>query len=145
MDHTNVRTCRAVRTKTCTQAATHATISTPPTGPQEENEVPDEETVNQMIARNEEELQIYQQLDLERRREEAKLGAARKPRLIEETELPDWLLRDEAEIDELTAEEDKEDLFGRGSRARKEVDYSDSLNDRDWLKAIGVRTPHRTI
>ncbi|XP_043229221.1 ATP-dependent helicase brm-like [Amphibalanus amphitrite] len=105
---------------------------------EEENEVPDEETVNQMIARSEEELQVYQQLDLERRREEAKLGAARKPRLIEENELPDWLLRDEAEIDELTAEEDKEDLFGRGSRARKEVDYSDSLNDRDWLKAIGA-------
>ena len=124
-------------------------LSTPDSVPgfrhQEENEVPDEETVNQMIARSEEELQIYQQLDLERRREEAKLGTARKPRLIEETELPDWLLRDEAEIDELTAEEDKEDLFGRGSRARKEVDYSDSLNDRDWLKAIGVSTPHRTI
>ena len=102
--------------------------------------MPDEETVNQMIARSEEELQIYQQLDLERRREEAKLGTARKARLIEETELPDWLLRDEAEIDDLTAEEDKEDLFGRGSRARKEVDYSDSLNDRDWLKAIGVST-----
>lgn len=104
---------------------------------EEENEVPDEETVNQMIARSEEELQIYQQLDLERRREEAKLGAARKPRLIEETELPDWLIRDEAEIDELTAEED-DGLFGRGSRQRKEVDYSDSLNDRDWLKAIGA-------
>ncbi|XP_043204672.1 transcription activator BRG1-like isoform X1 [Amphibalanus amphitrite] len=105
---------------------------------EEENEVPDEETVNQMIARNEEELQIYQQLDLERRREEAKLGTARKPRLIEESELPDWLVRDEAELDELTAEEDKEDLFGRGSRARKTVDYSDQLNDRNWLRAIGA-------
>ncbi|XP_037087593.1 ATP-dependent helicase brm-like [Pollicipes pollicipes] len=105
---------------------------------EEENEVPDEETVNQMIARSEEELQIYQQLDLERRRDEARLGAQRRPRLIEESELPDWLLRDEAEIDELTREEDDSGLFGRGSRARKEVDYSDRLNDRDWLRAIGA-------
>jgi len=39
------------------------------------------------------------------------------------------------EIDELTAEE--EDAVP-GQRVRKEVDYSDSLNDRDWLKAIGA-------
>ena len=109
-----------------------------PPAPQEENEVPDEETVNQMIARSEEELQIYQQLDLDRRRDEARLGPARKPRLIEESELPEWLLRDEAEIDELTHEDDDSGLFGRGSRARKTVDYTDQLNDRNWLRAIGV-------
>ena len=30
-------------------------------------------------------------MDIERRREEAELGADRKPRLIEESELPDFL------------------------------------------------------
>lgn len=60
---------------------------------EEENEVPDDETVNQMIARNEVEFDLFQKMDLERRREDAKLGTARKSRLIEESELPDWLVR----------------------------------------------------
>lgn len=59
---------------------------------EEENEVPDDETVNQMIARNETEFDLFQKMDLERRREDAKLGTARKSRLIEESELPDWLV-----------------------------------------------------
>lgn len=105
---------------------------------EEENEVPDEEMVNQMIARSEEELQVFQQMDMERRREEAKLGVARRARLMEDAELPEWLLRDEAELDELTVEEDDSAMAGRGNRQRREVDYSDSLNDRDWLKAIGA-------
>lgn len=59
---------------------------------EEENEVPDDETVNQMIARNENEFDLFQKMDLERRREDAKLGTQRKGRLIEESELPDWLV-----------------------------------------------------
>lgn len=60
--------------------------------------MPDDETVNQMIARSEAEFEIFQRMDLERRREDAKLGAARKSRLIEETELPDWLVKDDDEV-----------------------------------------------
>jgi len=62
---------------------------------EEENEVPDDETVNQMIARTEGEFELFQKIDLERRRQDSKLGADRKPRLIEEIELPDWLLRED--------------------------------------------------
>ena len=47
---------------------------------EEENEAPDDEVINQMIARSEEEFEKFQQMDIERRREEASLGAARKPR-----------------------------------------------------------------
>ena len=47
-----------------------------------------------MIARSEEEFEIFQKIDLDRRREDAKLGADRKPRLMEQTELPEWLLKD---------------------------------------------------
>merc|ERR1719420_2097747 len=50
----------------------------------EENEVPDDETVNQMISRSEEEFELFQRMDIERRRSEAEAGAERKPRLIEE-------------------------------------------------------------
>merc|ERR1719429_1085694 len=45
----------------------------------EENEVPDDEVVNQMIARSEDEFELFQRMDMERRRAEAELGAAKNP------------------------------------------------------------------
>ncbi|KAG8224506.1 hypothetical protein J437_LFUL004989 [Ladona fulva] len=103
---------------------------------EEENEVPDDETVNQMLARNEGEFELFQRMDLERRREEAKLGPNRKSRLIEEKELPEWLVKDDDEVERWTYEEEEERYYGRGSRQRKEVDYTDSLTEKEWLKAI---------
>uniref|UniRef100_A0A3Q1EFF5 SWI/SNF related BAF chromatin remodeling complex subunit ATPase 4a n=1 Tax=Acanthochromis polyacanthus TaxID=80966 RepID=A0A3Q1EFF5_9TELE len=101
----------------------------------EEDEVPDDETVNQMIARSEEEFEQFMRMDLDRRREEAR-NPKRKPRLMEEDDLPGWILKDDAEVERLTCEEEEEKMFGRGSRQRKEVDYSDSLTEKQWLKAI---------
>jgi SWI/SNF-related matrix-associated actin-dependent regulator of chromatin subfamily A protein 2/4 len=69
---------------------------------EEENEVPDDETVNLMISRSEEELQKFQAMDLERRREDAKLGTSRKPRLMEDSELPAWLIREDDEVRRLS-------------------------------------------
>lgn len=133
---------------------------------QEEDEVPDDETVNQMIARSEEEFEQFmvspspisitrcsvslycdsfnpllfpllfclpQRMDLDRRREEAR-NPKRKPRLMEEDDMPSWILKDDAEVERLTCEEEEEKMFGRGSRQRKEVDYSDSLTEKQWLK-----------
>uniref|UniRef100_A0A8C5BVC1 SWI/SNF related BAF chromatin remodeling complex subunit ATPase 4a n=1 Tax=Gadus morhua TaxID=8049 RepID=A0A8C5BVC1_GADMO len=102
---------------------------------EEEDEVPDDETVNQMIARSEEEFELFMRMDLDRRREDAR-NPKRKPRLMEEDDLPSWILKDDAEVERLTCEEEEEKLFGRGSRQRKEVDYSDSLTEKQWLKAI---------
>lgn len=102
---------------------------------EEEDEVPDDETINQMLARSEDEFDLYQKMDIERRREEAR-NPNRKPRLIEEAELPTWILKDEKEVERLTYEEEEDKLFGRGSRQRKEVDYSDSLTEKQWIKAI---------
>ncbi|XP_070838212.1 transcription activator BRG1 isoform X3 [Chaetodon auriga] len=101
----------------------------------EEDEVPDDETVNQMIARSEEEFEQFMRMDLDRRREEAR-NPKRKPRLMEEDDMPSWILKDDAEVERLTCEEEEEKMFGRGSRQRKEVDYSDSLTEKQWLKAI---------
>lgn len=103
---------------------------------EEENEVPDDETVNQMIARTEPEFELFQKMDLERRREEAKLGTARKSRLIEESELPDWLVKEDDEVERWTYDENEDSFLGRGTRQRKEVDYTDSLTEKEWLKAI---------
>merc|ERR1719341_265742 len=105
----------------------------------EENEVPDDEVVNQMIARSEEESELFERMDMERRREEADLGAARKPRLIEESELPEFLIKDDEEIERMEEEAKAEEVdLGRGNRQRKDVAYQEQLSEKDWLKAIGA-------
>ncbi|XP_074643538.1 SWI/SNF-related matrix-associated actin-dependent regulator of chromatin subfamily A member 2-like [Tubulanus polymorphus] len=104
-------------------------------GDEEEDEVPDDETINQMLARSEEEFDVYQEMDIERRRDEAR-QQKRKPRLMEEDELPAWMIKNEEEVERLTYEEEEDKMFGRGSRQRKEVDYSDALTEKQWLKAI---------
>lgn len=76
-------------------------------------------------------------MDIERRREEAK-GPNRKPRLIEENELPQWLLKNEDEVEKLTVEDEEEKIFGRGSRNRRDIDYSDQLTEKQWLKVCVV-------
>ena len=77
-------------------------------------------------------------MDIERRRQEAS-ATPRKPRLVEESELPPWMLKDELEMEKLTVEDEEEKLFGRGSRQRKEVDYSDQLTDKQWER-VGICT-----
>ena len=59
--------------------------------------MPDDETINQYLARSEEEFELMQGMDLERRRAEAR-DVNRQPRLIEESELPTWLVKDEEEV-----------------------------------------------
>lgn len=39
-------------------------------------------------------------------------------------------------MDRLTNEEEDDKIFGRGSRQRKEVDYSDQFTEKQWLRAI---------
>ncbi|KAM3966517.1 LOW QUALITY PROTEIN: ATP-dependent helicase brm [Aphomia sociella] len=101
---------------------------------EEENEVPDDDLINEMIARSEEELEIFKQADIERKKTET------QSRLIDESELPDWLVKND---DEVVCNKgqgwnylDEDETLGRGSRQRKEVDYTDSLTEKEWLKAI---------
>lgn len=72
-------------------------------------------------------------MDLDRRREDAR-NPKRKPRLMEEDELPAWIIKDDAEVERLTCEEEKEKMFPRGSRHRRDVDYSDALTEKQWLR-----------
>jgi len=104
-------------------------------GDNDEDEIHDDETLNQMIARSEEEFQLFQQMDLDRRRKESQ-NPNRKPRLMEESELPAWLVASAEDVAKLSNEESAEKLFGRGSRQRKEVDYSESLTEKEWLRAV---------
>ncbi|KAE8291802.1 putative global transcription activator SNF2L2 [Larimichthys crocea] len=76
-----------------------------------------------------------ERMDMDRRREHAR-NPKRKPRLMEEDELPSWIIKDDAEVERLTYEEEEEKMFGRGSRCRRDVDYSDALTEKQWLRAI---------
>jgi len=109
----------------------------------EENEVPDDEVINQMLSRNEDEFELFQRMDLERRRADADLGDQRKPRLIEEKELPEFLLQSQEDLDMMDIDEAEEQAKieadrGRGNRVKKEVTYQEQMSERDWLKAIGA-------
>lgn len=91
--------------------------------------MPEDEVINMMISRSDDELELFKKIDAERKE------CAVKERLICDYELPDWLTKAEEEIEKWD-EEDEVAIFGRGSRARKEVDYTDSLTEKEWLKAI---------
>lgn len=97
---------------------------------EEENAIPDDELINLMISRSDEEAELFKRMDQERLEREAN----GKPRLITADELPDWLVKEDDEVDRWNYEEDS--ILGRGSRQRKEVDYTDSLTEKEWLKAI---------
>ena len=55
-------------------------------------------------------------------------------RLMTQAELPAWLIKNEEDVQKLTNEEEEEKLLGRGSRQRREVDYTDGLTEKQWLK-----------
>lgn len=99
-----------------------AILSTTDDDDENENEIPDDETINQMIARSEEEFELYQKEDIKRRQE-----IDDDKRLMSEEELPTWLTIGEEEVERIANQEAEEKIFGRGSRQRKEIDYSDSL------------------
>ena len=77
-------------------------------------------------------------MDRERRHAEARM-TNRKPRLMEVAELPAWLTKDPKELQKTILDQEALDPFGRGTRQRKEVDYSDSLTDKEWLR-VGTRS-----
>jgi len=37
-------------------------------------------------------------------------------------------------VSRLTSEEEEEKIFGKGARQRKEVDYSDALTEKQWMR-----------
>lgn len=89
--------------------------------------------INRQLARSDEEFDLFEEMD-------AQSAAERngKPRLlIEEAELPSWVLQPEVEreqkkqVDEINFLE-----HGRGRRKRKEVLYDDNLTEREWAAAM---------
>ncbi|CAG8502162.1 359_t:CDS:10 [Acaulospora colombiana] len=105
----------------------------------EEEEELDDDELNEILSRNDEELEMFRQMDIERnQREEMDWrrsgGTGKRPeRLIEERELPHVYTK---EYDAIIRTEDPGVEYGRGQRPRGSVHYDDGLTEEQWVNAI---------
>ncbi len=99
-----------------------------------EQEEMDDEELNMILARSDEELQIFKEMD-EARAKDMTYGTApgskRVPRLMAENELPEIYLSDGNPISD-----EPEIIQGRGQRERTRVKYDDGLTEEQWLNAV---------
>lgn len=109
---------------------------------EEDDSVPDDEQINEMLARNEHEFAVYQKIDQDRYANEGKdkrtqeimtrLNLTTLPknfnyRLMQEYEVPAW-------VTAVPMEEKKEIITGK--RMRKRINYADDITERQWEKCI---------
>ena len=88
--------------------------------------LPDAEQMNLYLARSDEELEIFARLDDElwERDRNTWMSEKRQTRLMAVSELPDWMLRSDGDVNWQATEKDRVDMnLGRGTRVTKEVDY----------------------
>lgn len=98
--------------------------------PKDQEEMEDDD-LNEIMARSEAELVLFGEMDKKRNKEDI-YGPGRKyPRLMDETELPDIYLQDDAPPEEVI-----EEFVGRGARERTRVKYDDGLTEEQWLMAV---------
>ena len=96
-----------------------------------EQEEMDDDDLNAIMARHEDEAAIFAQIDGERARDPM-YGPGRKlPRLMAENELPDIYLQEDNPVTE-----EIEEIAGRGARERTRVKYDDGLTEEQWLMAV---------
>ncbi|KAI8374376.1 SNF2 family N-terminal domain-containing protein [Radiomyces spectabilis] len=104
----------------------------------DEDEDLDDEELNEMLKRNESEIEVFNRIDAERERRDTEEwrrsgGRGKKPeRLIQEDELPEELRHDEV----VEESEGSPMELGRGQRVRDHVRYDDGLTEDQWLNAL---------
>ncbi|KAI9331980.1 SNF2 family N-terminal domain-containing protein [Pilaira anomala] len=107
---------------------------------EEESEELDDEELNNILKRSDQEYAIFQKMDLERQRADAeewrrKYGDnGKKPeRLIQDWELPDIY-----RYDHMAEYQNRVDdtIMGRGQRSRENVTYDDGMTEKQWLRQI---------
>ncbi|QIW98608.1 hypothetical protein AMS68_004126 [Peltaster fructicola] len=91
----------------------------------------DDDDLNLMMMRSEEELVIFQEMDAERARSQTYGPDKKLPRLLGESELPDIYLNEENPV-----VEEIEFNYGRGARERTKVKYDDGLTEEQWADAV---------
>ncbi|PCH33114.1 hypothetical protein WOLCODRAFT_21769 [Wolfiporia cocos MD-104 SS10] len=108
---------------------------------EEENEEAgdmNDEEINEIIARGDDEQQIFRDLDIQRERDaqEAWKAAGHRGKpplpLMQLEELPDCYRTDEP----FDVKDDLDELEGRGHRRRAVVNYTDGLSDDQWAMAL---------
>ncbi len=99
-----------------------------------EQEEMDDEDLNMILARSDEELQVFKKMDEERAKDlmyGTAPGSKRIPRLMAESELPEIYMSDGNPISD-----EPEEIKGRGARERTRVKYDDGLTEEQWLNAV---------
>ncbi|KAF2866511.1 SNF2 family N-terminal domain-containing protein [Massariosphaeria phaeospora] len=97
-----------------------------------EQEEMDDDDLNVMMMRTDDELVLFREMD-RKRQEEDKYGPGKeKPRLLSENELPDIYKNDDVPV----VEEIDNTPVGRGARERTRVKYDDGLTEEQWLNAV---------
>lgn len=101
----------------------------------EQDEMEDDE-LNMMLARSDDEITVFQKIDEERAKDPIygnRPGCKAQPRLMGEEELPDIYLNENNPVSEDTEEVGN---LGRGARERTKVKYDDGLTEEQWLMAV---------
>ena len=98
----------------------------------DEEEEMDDDELNEILARNDDELVQFKKIDKERDRESPYGKGKSLPRLIGEDELPAIYQENNELIRKAKAQE--EVFLGRGFRERAEVVYTDGLTDDQWVQ-----------
>ncbi|KAG2345382.1 hypothetical protein BDR05DRAFT_930827 [Suillus weaverae] len=108
---------------------------------EEENEEAgdmNDDELNEMVARNDEEVEIFRKMDLQRERDALDawraVGNRGKPPLplMQLEELPECYQTDEP----FEPKEIDDTIEGRGQRRRNVVNYNDGLSDEQWAMAV---------
>lgn len=105
----------------------------------EDDEELDDEELNEILARNDHEREVYRKID-EERNAACPYGKGRKfDRLLSDAELPEMYTESYIEKEAIKeAQVLKVDYsnYGRGARERREVHYDDGLTEEQWVEAI---------
>lgn len=99
----------------------------------EQDEMDDEE-LNLLLARSDDEVTLFQQMDEQRAKDPiygSAPGCKGMPRLMAEDELPDIYMSEGNPVPE-----EEEEVLGRGARERTRVKYDDGLTEEQWLMAV---------
>ena len=91
----------------------------------------DDDDLNEIMARSEDELQLFHEIDKERIANDDYGPGHRYARLIGESELPEIYLAEDNPVVEAV-----EEYAGRGARERKITKYDDGLTEEQWLLAV---------
>ncbi|KAI9805124.1 MAG: hypothetical protein M1825_000958 [Sarcosagium campestre] len=96
-----------------------------------EQEEMDDDDLNLIMSRSDDELELFKKMDEERERDSPYGPNKDLPRLWSEAELPDiYLAENNPVVEEI------EEYAGRGARQRTQVKYDDGLTEEQWAEAV---------